>query len=81
MAKPSGKTVKATFTLGVELVARLNAAALLRGKTRDAFASAALEDACKGLVLFDREKKPDRSGNKESVAVVSMVENSEPDAA
>jgi hypothetical protein len=81
VAKPSGKTVKATFTLGVELVARCNAAALLRGKTRDAFASAALDDACKGLVLFDRVIKPSRSESKGSDPEASDVDNSGVEAA
>ena len=81
MAKRSGKTLKATLTLDVELVARMNAAAFLRGQTRDAFASAAIEEACKGLVLFDRARKPNRSVSKESAAVASTVENSEEEAA
>jgi hypothetical protein len=61
MAKPGQKTLKATFTLGAELVTRINACASLRGQSRDAFATAALEVACKGLVLFDKGKKTARS--------------------
>jgi hypothetical protein len=61
VAKQERRTIKATFTLGVELVTRLNAVALLRGQSRDALATAALEEAVKGLVMFDRGKVSRRS--------------------
>jgi hypothetical protein len=53
--------LKATFTLDVELVARVNAVALLLGQSRDAIATAALEEACKGLVMWERAKPSRRS--------------------
>jgi hypothetical protein len=73
MAKPAQKTLKATFTLDVELVTRINACASLRGLSRDAFAHAAFEEACKGLVLFDRGKHPDRTVNKDRPALANNV--------
>jgi hypothetical protein len=65
--------LKATFTLDVELVARVNAVALLRGQSRDAIATAALEEACKGLVMWERAKPSRRSGGKDRLAVVDGV--------
>ena len=65
MAKQGRRTIKATFTLDVELVARVNAVALLRGQSRDALAAAALTEAVKGLVMWERGSSPKRSGNKD----------------
>ena len=82
MAKPAQKTLKATFTLDVELVTRINACASLRGLSRDAFAHAAFEEACKGLVLFDRGKSSPRSGSRDRPALASGVNpDDEKDAA
>jgi hypothetical protein len=41
----------------------------------------ALEDACKGLVLFDKGRKPDRSEGKDRQGMASDVDNSGVDAA
>ena len=59
---PSGKTVKASILVGVELHARWAAAAALRGMDRSAFAVEAITEACRGLVLIDRRKSDGRSG-------------------
>jgi hypothetical protein len=67
VVKQERRTIKATFTLDVELVTRLNAVALLRNTSRDALATAALEEAVKGLVLFDRAKPARRSTGKDRV--------------
>lgn len=61
MATKRRRTLKATFTLDAELVARINAVALLRGQSRDALATAAFEEAVKGLVLFDRGRPSRRA--------------------
>jgi hypothetical protein len=61
VAKQERRTVKATFVLDVELVTRINAVASLRGQSRDALATAAFEEAVKGLVMFDRGRKSHRS--------------------
>jgi hypothetical protein len=58
----SGKIVKASVLVGVELSARWAAAAALRGMDRSAFAAEAIETACKGVcVVIDRRKPADRS--------------------
>jgi hypothetical protein len=81
MAALGRRTVKATFTLDVELVARVNACATLRGLSRDALATAAFEEAIKGVVLFDRGKKSDRSAGKDRPILVTEESNSEAEAA
>jgi hypothetical protein len=81
MAKQGRRTIKATFTLDVELVTRLNAVALLRGQSRDALATAALEEAVKGLVLFDRGKPPRRSKGEDRPDQVSELSPDEQEAA
>lgn len=81
MAALGRRTVKATFTLDVELVARLNACATLRNLSRDALATAAFEEAIKGVVLFDRGKKSDRSASKDRPILAPLENNSEPEAA
>jgi hypothetical protein len=65
VAKQGQRTLKVTLTLDVELVARLNALALLRNQSRDAIATAALTEAVKGLVMWERGSSPKRSGNKD----------------
>jgi hypothetical protein len=65
VAKQERRTIKATFSLDVDLVTRLNACATLRNTSRDALATAALEEAVKGLVLFDRAKPARRSTGKD----------------
>lgn len=65
MAKQGRRTIKATFTLDVELVARLNAKSLLAGQSRDALVTAALEEAVKGLVMWERAKPSRRSEGKD----------------
>lgn len=76
MAKQGRRTVKVTLTLDVELVARLNAVALLRGQPRDAIAAAALTEAVKGLVMWERGNSPKRSGGNDRQGEESPVENS-----
>ncbi len=56
----SGRTVKASVLVGVELYSRWSAAAALRGVNRSAFAIEALTEATKGIVLFDRANRPDQ---------------------
>lgn len=73
MAKQGRRTVKATLTLDVELVARLNAVALLRGQSRDAIATAALEEAVKGLVMWERAKPSRRSEAKDRTEPASEI--------
>jgi hypothetical protein len=73
VVKQERRTIKATFTLDVELVTRLNACATLRNTSRDALVTAALEEAVKGLVLFDRAKPARRSTGKDRVEPVSSV--------
>lgn len=81
MATKEQRIVKATFSLGVDLVARINAKALLLGQSRDALATAALEEACKGLVLFDRGRPSRRSESKDRPAEESPVEDPDEKAA
>jgi hypothetical protein len=59
-APPSGKTVKASVLVGVELHARWSAAAALRGIDRSAFAAEAIAEACRGIIVVDRRKAADR---------------------
>lgn len=73
MAKQGRRTIKATFTLDVELVARLNAVALLRGQSRDALVTAALEEAVKGLVMWERAKPSRRSEGKDRPEPVAEI--------
>ncbi len=73
MAKQERRTIKATFSLGVDLVARVNACATLRNQSRDALVTAALEEAVKGLVLFDRRKGAGRSGVSDRLELESGV--------
>ena len=70
MAKRERRTLKATFTLDVELVARLNACATIRNTSRDALVTGAIEEVCKGLVLFDRGKpgKPSVKADRPDLA-------------
>jgi hypothetical protein len=81
MAALRRRTVKATFTLDAELVVRVTACAALRGLSRDAFATAAFEEAIKGLVLFDRGRKSDRSASKDRPILAPLENNSETEAA
>lgn len=81
MAKQGRRAIKATFTLDVELVARVNAFALLRGQSRDAFATAALEEACKGLVMWERAKPSRRSEAKDRAVQAENVSDPEEEAA
>lgn len=81
MSKPRQKTTKATFSLDAELVIRVSAVSRLRKTPRDVFVARALEEACQGLVLFDRGKRADRSASKDRPAVANDVDNSEPEAA
>lgn len=53
---PSGRYVKASILVDVELHARWAAAAALRSMDRSAFAVEAIREACKGIVLVDRRK-------------------------
>lgn len=71
MAKRERRTLKATFTLDVELVARLNACATIRNTSRDALVTGAIEEVCKGLVLFDRAKSAVRSNTSRAMSEVS----------
>ena len=71
MAKLERRTIKATFSLDVNLVARLDAVATLRSTSRNAIATAALEEAVKGLVLFDRAK-PIKRGQSEVSAEIPI---------
>jgi hypothetical protein len=52
-------------TLDVELVARLNAVALLCNQSRDAIATTALQEAVKGLVMWEKGNPSRRSGAKD----------------
>ena len=58
---PSGKSVKASILVDVELHARWAAAAALRGMDRSAFAVEALKEACKGIIVVDRRRTADRA--------------------
>ena len=73
MATEKRRTIKATFSLDADLVTRLNAVASLRNISRNAFATAAFEEAVKGLVLFDRGKPSRRSANKDRPAPESSI--------
>jgi len=55
--QPSAKTIKASVVVDVPLNIRWTAAAALAGMDKSRFAALAIEDACKGIVLFDRRKK------------------------
>jgi hypothetical protein len=57
---PSGRVVKASVLVGVELHARWSAAAALRGIDRSAFAAEAIAEACRGIIVVDRRKGADR---------------------
>ena len=61
VAKQERRIIKATFSLDVGLVARLNACATIRNTSRDALVTAALEEAVRGLILFDKGKPSRRS--------------------
>lgn len=73
MAKQGRRTIKATFTLDVELVARLNAKSLLAGQSRDALVTAALEEAVKGLVMWERAKPSRRTDAKDRPSVEGLI--------
>src|SRR5947207_3124903 len=73
VAKQERRIIKATFSLDVDLVARLDAVATLRNISRNALATAAIEEAVKGLVLFIREKKADRSDVSDRTSPASLV--------
>jgi hypothetical protein len=73
VAKQGRRTLEVTLTLGVELVARLNAVALLRNQSRDAIATAALQDAVKGLVMWERGKPSQRSEGKDRPTEASDI--------
>jgi hypothetical protein len=77
VAKQPKRTLKATFTLDVELLARLNAVALLRNQSRDAVATAALEEAVKGLVMWERGKPSRRSVGKDRPSVEDEITSTE----
>lgn len=76
MAKQERRVIKATFSLGVDLVARLNACATIRNTSRDALVTAAIEEAVKGLVLFDRAKPSKRSSSEISVEIPDQASES-----
>lgn len=65
MAGKRSKTVKVSAALGVELHARLSAAASLRGTTRNAILVEALTESLKGIVAFDRGKPSRRSAGED----------------
>ena len=52
--RKTGKSVKASVLVDVELHARWGYCASLRGQDRSAFAVRAIEEACRGVVLIDR---------------------------
>ena len=72
-APPSGKTVKASILVGVELHARWSAAAALAGKDRSAFAVEALTEACKGIIVVDRRKSSDRARDDDRQDLASGI--------
>ena len=67
MAEKRSKPVKVSAILGVELHAKLSAAAALRGTTKNAILVAALTESLKGIVAFDRAAPARRSASKDRV--------------
>jgi hypothetical protein len=67
VAEKRSKPVKVSAILDVELHAKLSACAALRGTTKNAILVAALTEALKGIVAFDRAKPTRRSGSKDRV--------------
>jgi hypothetical protein len=80
--QPSGKTVKASILVGVELHARWSAAASLQGMDRSAFAVEAIESACKGVcVVIDRRKPADRAKGEDRPSHGLGISSDEEEAA
>lgn len=69
----SGKTVKASILVGVELHARWAAAAALRGMDRSAFAVEAIAEACKGIIVVNKGRKSDRVNDADRLEPESNV--------
>jgi hypothetical protein len=65
--------VKASVLVDVELHARWSAAAALRGIDRSAFAAEAIREACRGIVVVDRRKSVDRSGNSDRPSLATEI--------
>lgn len=73
MAEKKRRTVKASLILDVELHARWRAAANLRNMPANAIAVEALTEALKGVVLFDRAKKPERSKDNDRPGMEGVI--------
>jgi hypothetical protein len=77
----TGKAVKASILVGVELHARWAAAAALRGMDRSAFAVEAIEAACKGIHIIDRRKTAGRVDSSDRQGPALGISSDDQDAA
>jgi hypothetical protein len=73
VAEKRSKSVKVTAILGIELHAKLSAAAALPGITKNAILVDALTEALKGIVAFDLGRVTTRSSASRSAPVESAT--------
>ena len=71
--RKTGKSVKASVLVDVELHARWGYCANLRGQDRSAFAVKAIEEACRGVVLIDRRNPKGQARTVDRLEVESGV--------
>ena len=79
--RKTGKSVKASVLVDVELHARWGYCANLRGQDRSAFAVKAIEEACRGVVLIDRRNPKGQARTVDRPDVIGEIRDTDPDDA